>query len=115
MKFTIQRDLFIHELSQALKFTSTSLSSLPSLSGVFIEFNGTIITLKSSNLKHFYTSSFEVTGEGKFTTIFDGKRALEFLNALSSQTVIISLSDSGLLINGGEAQGEFLVYKIENY
>ena len=40
---------------------------------------------------------------------------MEFLNALSSQTVIISLSDSGLLINGGEAQGEFLVYKIEDY
>ncbi len=115
MKLTINKELFQNEISHAFKFTSSQLSSIPSLQGVFIELKDKTLTIKSSNLNDFYSAKVAVDDEGSFLAIFDAKKALEFLNVVPNGDLTISLEKSGLLFSIGTMQGEFGLFQIEDY
>ena len=115
MKFSIEKDSFQKELSSAIKFTSSGLSSLPSLQGVYLELKDKKLIIKSTNLNDFYTTQISVVEEGSFETVFDAKKALEFLNILPSGNLTVTLEKSGLILSLGTLQGEFGIFQLDDY
>ena len=82
LKFLIDKDVFQKEITNAVKFTSSQLSSLPSLQGVFIELVNKSFTLKSTNLNDFYQTTLPTESSDSIKAIFDAKKVLEFVEKL---------------------------------
>lgn len=115
MKLSINKDIFQKEITKALKFTSNQFSSLPSLSGVFMELKDKKLTIQSTNLNDFYTSTLSVESNDEFKIIFDAKKASEFLSILPSGVLAVAETGSGVILSSGSMQGEFAIFHMDGY
>ena len=115
MKIILNRQEFITKLSQATRFTSTKLSSLPALQGVYFKKEGKKLHLYSSNLNSFFhsTQAAEFEKEGNF--IIEPKKPLEFIGFLSEGKFEIETNEKQLLIKSGKTNGRFPLLNVEDF
>ena len=115
MKIKLNRQEFITKLSQAMRFTSTKLSSLPALQGVYFRKEGKKLHLYSGNLNSFFHSTLaaEIEKEGSF--IIEPKKLSEFVGFLSEGKLEIETNEKQLLIKSGKTNGRFPLLNIEDF
>ena len=107
MKIKLNREEFLNKLTLALRFTSTKLSSLSILQGVYLKKEGNRIHLYSSNLNAFFHSSLPAEFEKEADFIIEPKKTIEFLSFLAGAKIELEVKDRQLLIKAEKTKGKF--------
>ena len=115
MKIKLNRGEFLDKLSQATRFTSTKLSSLPALQGVYLKKEGGRLHFYSSNLNAFFhtTQATEFEKEGDF--VVEPKKLIEFVSLLPEGKIEVESKDKQLLIKSGKTSGRFPLMIVEDF
>ncbi|MFS8158953.1 MAG: DNA polymerase III subunit beta [Candidatus Roizmanbacteria bacterium] len=115
MKFTCNTSELLRCVQIASRFTSSLISSHPSLQGLYIQVLNNTLFIRSTNLSDFFETTISVQAESDGDCIVDTKRFLEFISLVSEKEMTIELKDKGLVVIAGKAKGVFTTYVKGDY
>ncbi|OGK24060.1 DNA polymerase III subunit beta [Candidatus Roizmanbacteria bacterium RIFCSPHIGHO2_12_FULL_37_9b] len=107
MKIKLNREEFLDKLTFAMRFTSTKLSSLPILQGIYIKKEGNKLHLYSSNLNAFFHTSLSAEIEKDEDFVIEPKKTIEFLSFLADAKVELEVKDKQMFIKAEKTKGRF--------
>jgi DNA polymerase-3 subunit beta len=107
MKISLQRDFLLENLSFALRFTSSKLSSLTTLQGVLIKNEKNFLHFYSTNLSSYYHSSMKSDEKQTFEIVIEPKKLTEFLSLLSSGELEVEIKEKQITVTQGKTRGGF--------
>lgn len=111
----VNKTLLLEKISLASHFTSTKLSSLPVLQGIYIKTEKNKFHIYSSNLNSFFHTSLAAGVEKKENFVIEPKKLLEFLSFLPEVNIDIELKDKQLLIKAGKTTGKFPLMAAQDF
>lgn len=111
MKVTLEREEFLSKLSLASRFTSSKLSSLALLQGIYFKAEEGKIHLYSSNLNSFFHSALPAKIEKKGEFITEAKKLIEFISFLTEGKIELEASEKQLTVISGKKRGGFPLLK----
>ncbi|MFN4212457.1 MAG: DNA polymerase III subunit beta [Microgenomates group bacterium] len=114
-KLTIPKDIFIEKLSVASKFTSSKLSSLPLLQGVYIKGEKNDLHFYATNLNSYYHTKTKIENNSEFVFIIEPKKIIEFLSFLPAGKIDLEIEKNQVNITQGKTRGEFSTLSSEEF
>ncbi len=115
MKISILKEPFLEKINFSSHFTSSKISSLIALQGIFIKAQDNIIHFYSTNLNSYYHTSMKVDGKESFTAIIDPKKVGEFLSLLSPGKIDLEVKEKQVVISQNKTKGEFPILTAEEF
>lgn len=103
------------KLSLASRFTSSKLSSLSTLQGVYLKLEGKKLHLYSSNLNSFFHTSLSVEPEKEGHFVIEPKKLGEFLSFLTDAKIELEVEDKQLLVRSEKTSGKFPLMSAEDF
>ncbi|OGK21350.1 DNA polymerase III subunit beta [Candidatus Roizmanbacteria bacterium RIFCSPHIGHO2_02_FULL_37_15] len=115
MKAKFKKEIFLDKLSLAARFTSTKLSSLPILQGVYLRVDKEKLHLYASNLNAFFHTSLlgELKSGEDFLT--EPKKIIEFLTFLAETEIELEIKNKQLFISAGKTKGNFPLMEAKDF
>lgn len=115
MKISFQRDILLENLSYASHFTSSKLSSLVALQGVFIKNEKGTIHFYSTNLSSFYHSSVKSEERQSFEIVVEPKKIIEFISLLSVGKIEVEIKEKQIIVTQNKTRGEFPIFVSKDF
>jgi DNA polymerase-3 subunit beta len=115
MKFTIEKDILLENLTRSSHFTSSKLSTIPTLQGVLLKTDGEKIHFYSTNLNSFFHAAIALKTDGEMQCIIDPRKVGEFVNLLPGGPLEVDITDKQLLITKGKTKGNFALMVAEDF
>lgn len=115
MKIKLNREEFLTKLNLATRFTSSKLSSLSVLQGIYFKSEGGKLHLYSSNLNSFFHSTVSSQVENKGEFIIEPKKIIEFTSFLAEGKIDIEVTEKQLIIKSGKKKGSFPLIKTGDF
>jgi len=109
MTVTIDKDIFVENLSLATKFTSTRSITTQALQGVCLEFEKGKLHIYSTNLNSFFHTQIPVKGEVEQRLVIEPRRIIEFLSLLSPGEVELGVEKNKIVCRQTKTKGVFEV------
>jgi DNA polymerase III subunit beta len=104
VKFRCERDVLLDALTAASKAVSTRGSSLPVLSGIRLELQGSQLTLTGSDLDLTITVQTDVAGDEDGVVVIPAKLAVDIVRALPAGALTLEAGDADARIDAGRSQ-----------
>jgi DNA polymerase-3 subunit beta len=115
MKFTIQKDLFEEALNQSSRFTSSKLSGNQSLLGAYIKTTKEKLTIITTNLNDFYTTTIPIKSQTEGEAVIDLRKTTEFLHFLPQGDVEVEKKEGIISIVMGKTKAAINIFPIEEF
>ena len=115
MKIKLNRQDFIEKLNLSTHFTSTKISSLAVLHGVYIKIEKNKLHLYSSDINSFFHTNVPVESDKDGEFIIEPKKPIEFLSFLSDAKIEIEVKDKQLFIIAEKTKGKFALMNSEEF
>ncbi len=107
MKITILKEIFLEKLSTASRFTSSRLSSVAALQGVYLKKEKNILHFYATNLNSYYYTQIKTEDDGDFSLVVESKKIVEFLSFLPAGKIEIGIEKNQIVITKEKTRGEF--------
>ena len=107
MKLNLNKDILLEKLLFASRFTSSRLSSLPTLQGVLLKGEKNLIHFYSTNLNSYYHTVIKTQEPVQFEIVIEAKKANEFISLLSSKEIEVEIKEKQIIISQERTRGEF--------
>ncbi len=107
MKLSIQRENLLEKLGCASRFTSSKLSSVSALQGVYLKKTDKNIHVYSTNLNYYYHTTIKTNEPGSFEFVIEPKKFMEFVSLLRPGNIDLEIKDKTILVTQGKTRGEF--------
>ncbi len=107
MKLSIQKEILLEKLVSASHFTSSRLSSLALLQGVYVKKQGKDIHLYSTNLNSYYHTVLKSDDQGDLELVVEPKKIIEFISLLQPGKIEIEVKGKEIIITQQRTRGEF--------
>jgi DNA polymerase-3 subunit beta len=107
MEISLQKDILLENLSYASHFTSSKLSSLIALQGIFVKNEKGILHFFSTNLSSYYHSSIKIEEKQDFEFVVEPKKIIEFVTLLSVGKIEVEIKEKQIIITQNKTRGEF--------
>lgn len=107
MKIKLNREELINKFSLASRFTSSKLSSIQTLQGVYFKKQGNKIHLYSSNLSAFFHTTINIEPGKDEEFVLETKKPIEFLSFLTDAKIELEKKDKQILIKSEKTSGAF--------
>ena len=115
MNFTIEKDIILENVTRSSHFTSSKLSTIPTLQGVLLKTDGEKIHFYSTNLNSFFHAAIALKTDGEMQCIIDPRKVGEFVNLLPGGPLEVDITDKQLLITKGKTKGNFALMVAEDF
>ncbi len=115
MKLSIQKEILLEKLTFASHFTSSRLSSLTVLQGVYIKKQGKEIHLYSTNLNSYYHTFLESDETGSFELVIEPKKLIEFISLLLPGKIDIEVKEKEIIVTQQKTRGEFSLMATKDF
>jgi len=115
MKIKLNKQEFLDKLSLSTHFTSTKISSLPVLQGVFVKLVKNKLHLYSSDINSFFHTSLNTDSDKDGEFIVDPKKIIEFLSFLTDSKIELEVKDKQLYLKAEKTKGKFALMNIEDF
>lgn len=110
MKLLIPKDAFLEKISYASRFTSSRLSSLTALQGIYIKGEKNTLHFYATNLSSYYHTQLKVDNAGEFITVVEPKKISEFLSLLPAGKINLQTEKNQIIISQEKTKGEFATF-----
>ena len=111
MKISIKKSLFLEKINTATKFTSHKIGTPQALQGIYIKCEKGIMSIYSTNLSYYFSTSIQVKNEGCEPFLIDPKKISEFLNLLEQEDILIEKEEKQIVISQGKTRGAFSLFQ----
>jgi len=115
MKLKILKELFLEKLNTASRFTSSKLSSLPSLQGILLKTNEKHLHFYSTNLSFYFHTKIKIKEGKEQQIIIEPKKIIEFISLLPSGYIDLEIKETKIIISSGKTRGSFSIIKAEDF
>lgn len=115
MKFIMQKNVLLENLTIASKFTSSRLSSNSILQGVLLKNENETLHIFSTNLSSFFHTSIKSAQKEKWEIIIDPRKTIEFLSFLEEGNVVLEGDDKKIMIYQEGVRGTFPVMPASDF
>lgn len=107
MIIEIEKELLLTKLQLATRFTSDRLSTSTALQGVLINIQKNQVSIFSTNLTTYFTTSLSIQAEEELICIIEPRKIIEFLQLLPPGMVKLNFQQRILTISLGKTKGNF--------
>lgn len=114
MKFSVSVDTFARALSLVGKAIANR-TTLPVLSGVYMDLNGNKLTLLGNNTEIAVKTIIDVATEEEGTFVVPARLLIDFVNTLSIGSVRVETNENALHITAGKTKSNFTGLDSEDY
>jgi len=115
MKLKILKNLFLEKLNLASRFTSSKISSLPSLQGILLKTDQKHLHFYSTNLSFYFHTKIKIQEGQQQQTIIEPKKIIEFVSLLPSGEIDLEIKENKIIISSGKTKGTFSIIKADDF
>lgn len=115
MKIKLNREELLNKFSLASRFTSSKLSSIPTLQGVYFKKQGNKLHLYSSNLSTFFHTTINAESDKDEDFVIEAKKPIEFLGFLTDAKIELEKKDKQILIKSEKTNGTFPLMSVADF
>lgn len=115
MKCTLQKDIFLTELGNVQKFTSSRLNTATALQGVFIKIEKKILHLYATDLNTYCHSQIPLDAKEDAEFIIEPKKIVEFIQFLQPGDITIEIEGTSVKVSQGKTHGVFPIMMVEDF
>jgi DNA polymerase-3 subunit beta len=115
MKIVIKKEPLLEKLNLASRFTSTRLTNIAALQGIYFVGEKNKLHIYSTNLSSYYHGQIKIENEKEFKAIIEQKKIIELLQLLQPGEVEIEIEENKIIFKQGKTKGSFPLIKQEDY
>ena len=107
IKLILPKEEFLKKINYALHFTSTKISNINYIQGIFLKGEKNIIHIYSTNLSYYFHTTVKTEKTEDFSLIIEPRKVIDFLNLLPPGKITLEINDKKINIKQGNINGEF--------
>ncbi len=115
MKISITKEFFLEKLLIASRFTSSKISSINSLQGVYLKGEKNKLHFYATNLNSYYHSQIKTENTEEFNIVIEPKKITEFLSFLPAGKIELEIAKNQLNVIQDKTRGEFTIFSPEDF
>lgn len=115
MKCTINKDIFLSEIGNVQKFTSSRLNTATALQGVYIKIEKGVLHMYATDLNTYCHAHMPVTTKDDVEFVIEPKKVIEFIQFLQPGDIHIELDGSSVKVSQGKTNGVFPIMVVEDF
>src|SRR3989344_2440211 len=115
MIIKLNRQEFLNKLVLASRFTSSKLSSLQALQGIYLKKEKNKLHFYSSNFSAFFHTTLNINTEKDDSFVIEPKKIIEFLSFLSDGKIELEIDKKQLLIKAEKTRGKFALMNVDDF